>query len=387
MIRRRWRDASEFSDDEDFDTFAFENEARRRLNAYKIKRIKHNHPDSKCISFVRELFSQRAWERLGGYISRNNHIIECMSLRQCNLNNTNLSAFLNGKKTSKDISRIKVLSLCNNSFGSGGIRSLVPFLTHNAFNLTSLNVSGNDIGTEGFWYLMKGLDGGLIEKLNVRHCGLTNIAILESVSLFNLQVLYLSDNVSLNVKPIAEFLRRGDSKLKKLYVNRCNIQDDGAATISESLVKNNSLIHLELESNDIRGRGLLALLKLVTDISSVETTHKSNHLLSLIGLKGNADTQCNGYIEHAIKINQCHVGDPIGAGRSKVIKYHLISNTRMILSELHGVGNYFMRPFVSLDAAVLPDVLAVVGQESGLSDMYRLLLARNSDLGFSVYGT
>jgi len=387
--KKQWRDSSEFSDDEDFEIFRSENESRRRLNAYKIKRLKHNHPESKHVSFGREYFSTKAWRRLGSYFAHNDHV-ECMSLRGCNLNDDNMSVFFEEVAAARDnrSRKTKVLTLYGNSFGSGGMRSLVPFLKK-SFCLASLNVSGNNIGTEGFWWLLNGLDGGSLEKLNLRHCGLANIAGLERCSLSNLQVLYLSDNINIGVdgcKSVAELLRRGGSKLKKLYVNRCNVGDAGAEIIAESLVDNKSLTHLELESNNIMGGGHLALLKLVNDISSIEGTCNSNHLLRMIGLKGNAVCLYKAYIEEAININRHHNGNLNSAGRAKVIKYHLNSNTRMVLSGLQGVGDYFMRPFVKMDSAILPDAVALVGQESGLSDMYRLLVARNSELGFSVYG-
>lgn len=389
MARKKWsRDSSEeFSDDEDREAFPSADESRRRLNAYKIKRLKHNHPEEKYVSFGREAFSEKAWGRLGGYVARNDHV-ECVSLRQCNLTDANMSVFFGGASAARN-GRTKVLTLYGNSFGSGGMRSLVPFLK-NAFGLASLNVSGNDIGTEGFWWLMNGLDGGGIEKLNLRNCGLADIAVLERCSLPNLQVLYLSDNGNIGAdgcKSVAELLRRDGSKLKKLYVNRCSIGDEGAERIAESLVNNKSFTHLELESNDIRGRGHLALLRLVNDVSSVDGTYNSNHTLRLVDLKGNEISSYSGYIEEAININRSHDNHPARTGRAKVIEYHMNSCARSVLSGLQGVGDYFMRPFADMDSAILADAVALTGQQGGLSDVYRLLVARNSELGFSVYGS
>ena len=373
-------DASEFSDDEDLDVFQSENDTQRRLNAYKIKRIKHNHPDTKHVSFGREYFSEKGWARLGDYLASNNHV-ECMSLRQCNLNDSNMSVFFKGAQKSS----LVVLTLYSVGFGSEGIRCLVPFL-QNACNLTSLNVSGNLIKTEGLWWLMKGLTGGSIEKLNLRHCGLTNLAVIEKCSLTNLQVLYLSDNSNIDgCESIAELLRRGGSKLKKLYLNRCNIRDEGAEMIANSLTNNTSLTHLELESNNITLKGQLALLRLVNDISSVNKTYNSNHTLRLIGMNGNAVMLYNKYIQDGIQINRHHGGKLIQAGRAKVIKYQINSNMRSIVCGLQGVSD--KEPFFDIDSIMLPELVSLVGRESGFSDMYRLLLARSSDLGFSVYGT
>ncbi|KAL9184051.1 hypothetical protein ACHAXT_002137 [Thalassiosira profunda] len=382
---KKWRDSSdEFSDDEDEAAFQSSNETRRRLNAYKIKRIKHNHPDSN-VSFGREIFSEKAWELLGSYVAQND-FVECMSLRQCNLNDANMSLFFNGGATG---AKTKVLNLFGNSFGSDGMRALVPLL-NNAFGLSSLNVMGNPIGSDGLWWLCNGLDGSSIEKLNLRHCELTNISVLERCTLSNLQVLYLSDNSNIGAdgcKSVSQLLQRGGSKLKKLYVNRCNIRDEGAEVIAQAMMSNKSLTHIELETNDIRGQGHLALLRVVLDVLSVETTYNSNHRLRLISVKGNPPSEYSQHIEDAVQLNRSCGGDLVRAGRAKVRKYHLKSNIRTELSRLQGVFDYFMRPYANMDSEVLPDAVALVGKVSGLSDVYRLLLARNSGLGFSAYGT
>ena len=383
--KKKLRDSSEFTDDEDHEAFQSANETRRKLNVHKIKRLKHNHPDSKNVSLSHEAFSTQAWEKLGLYIASNDHV-ECMSLRQCNLNDDNMSVFFKGGAGAKNTT--KVLTLYNNSFGSSGVRSLVPFLQNS--NLTSLNVSMNNIETEGFWWLMNGLDGGCIEKLNLRFCGLSNISLLERCSLDSLQVLYLSDNGNVGAngcKSIAKLLQRDGSKLKKLYVNRCTIGDEGAELIAEALANNSVLTHLELETNNIYHRGQLALLRVVNNVSDVERTYHSNHVLRLMSLKGNATTLFNQYITEAININRYHGGNVVSAGREKVLKYHLNSATGKILAGLQGVGDYFMRPYIHMESAILPDAVALVGHASGLSDMYRLLRNVNSDLGFSVYGT
>jgi len=390
MRRRRQDNEYEFSDDEDREAFtsASRNEATRQLNTYKISRVKRNHRDEKYLSLANEVFSYLAWQKLGYYIARNDQL-ECLSLRRCNLSDENMSAFFHGAARNK---QIKVLTLYGNSFGADGMKSLMPFLQH-SHNLTSLNVSGNNIETDGFWWLLQGLGNGCIEKLNLRHCGLSNMSMLEKQHCFlpNLQVLYLSDNSNIGAdgcSSIASLLRRSGSKMKKFYLNRCNIGDEGVQLIAESLVNNTSLCYLELETNNIGKRGLTALLKLLNNVETIQATYNSNHVLKWISLKGNLSSHqtinYTHYIESALKLNQ-QFGDGVDyhrVGRAKVIQSQLQSQNRMILSSLLGVDDYYMRPFSTVTSDIVSDYLALVGRESGFSDLYRLILGMNSELGF-----
>ena len=71
-----------------------------------------------------------------------------------------------------------------------------------------------------------------------------------------------------------------------------------------------------------------------------------------------------------------------GTGRAKVTRYHLNSRNRRALSALQGVGDHFMLSFVRIGPSILPDLVALVKRESGLSDSYRLMAAKNSELWF-----
>jgi len=394
VVRRRRRRRDEAADD-DYDYFDEEdriafasssiNEDARTLNTYKISRVKRNHPDEKYLSLANEIFSQLAWKKLGYYIARNDQL-ECVSLRRCNLDDTNMSAFFDGAARNK---QIKVLTLHFNSFGVDGMRSLVPFLQNSHDNLTSLNVSGNNIETDGFWWLMHGLGNGNIEKLNLRHCGLSDISIFGKHYLPNLQVLYLSDNNNIGVEgcsSIASLLRSQDCKMKKFYLNRCNIGDGGTQIIAESLINNTSLCYLELETNNIRKKGLQSLLKLLNNVETVKATYyNSNHSLKWISLKGNP--QClelnnyTHYIELSLRLNQKYDGDN-RTGRAKVIASHIQSQHRIILSCLQGVDDYFMRPYSNVGSELVSNYLALIGRESGLSDLYRFVVSINSELRY-----
>jgi Ran GTPase-activating protein (RanGAP) involved in mRNA processing and transport len=382
--QRHENETTEFSDDEDREAFtsAARNEAARQLSTYKISRVKRNHPDEKYLSLANEDFSNLAWQKLGFYIARNDQL-ECLSLRRCNLSDENMSTFFNGAARNK---QIKVLTLYCNSFGADGMKSLMPFL-QNSRNLTSLNVSGNNIETDGFWWLMQGLGNGCIEKLNLRHCGLSNMTLLEKYYLPNLQVLYLSDNSNIGAdgcSSIASLLRGSGSRVQKFYLNRCNIGDDGVQIIAESLVNNTSLRYLELESNSIRRGGLTALLKLLNNVETMQATYESNHVLKWISLKGNPQgletIKYTYYIESMLKLNQQYDGDYHRLGRAKVMQSHLRSRNRIILSCLQGVDDYFMRQFSTVTSDHVSYYLALVGTESGLSDLYRLILEIHSEL-------
>jgi hypothetical protein len=389
MTRRRLDDEYEFSDDDDREAFtsASRNEAARMLSTYKISRVKRNHPDEKYLSLGNEIFSFLAWQKLGFYVARNDQL-ECLSLRRCNLNDDNMSAFFNGAAINK---QVKVLTLHCNSFGSDGMKSLVPFL-QNSRNLTSLNVSGNNIDTDGLWWLLQGLENGFIEKLNLRNCGLSSMSMLEKHYLPKLQVLYLSDNSNIGAdgcSSIALLLGRNGCNITKLYLNRCNISDKGTRLIAESLNHNKSLRYLELETNNISKGGLIALLKLLNNVENVRSTYESNHVLKWISLKGNPRSLDTNniyihYIESSLKLNQQYDGDIHRLGQAKVFKSHLQSQHRLVLSCLQGIDDYFMRPYSNVGSDLVSNYLALVSKQSGLSDLFRLVVSINSELGFSA---
>ncbi len=133
-------------------------------------------------------------------------------------------------------------------------------------------------------------------------------------------------------------------------------------------------------------KGLTALLKLLNNVETIQTTYNSNHFLKWISLKGNPSQshETTDYIESVLKLNQQYDKEEYhrhDVGRAKVIQSQLQSQTRIVLSCLQGVDDYFMRPYSNITSEVISNYLALVGQKSDLSDLYCLVLGMNAELG------
>jgi hypothetical protein len=113
------------------------------------------------------------WEQLGRDISNNTHLKE-LSLSRLSLNadvnDQRFSSFFRGLTRSNSIEEINLREHFN------GVQSMVPFL-QNASSLKSLDISENNITSEGFNKLFRALSDSPIEKLNCNNCGIETIEI------------------------------------------------------------------------------------------------------------------------------------------------------------------------------------------------------------------
>eukprot|EP00986_Skeletonema_menzelii_P006179 scaffold2334_cov138-Skeletonema_menzelii.AAC.7 len=256
----------------------------------KLKRIKRNDPRFKTIIANGEdiqNISNEKWEELGRDIANNTHLTH---VDLYSLNDQKMSFFFRGLTRS---SSIKDLELRCNRFGAIGARSMVPFL-QNANSLTHLDLSYNNIQSEGFNVMFRALSDSPIERLYCRRCGIESIDIDNEHIPRNLKDLYLDCNIinADGCRELAKLLQGGDSTLEHLNLADNKIDDEGVEMLVDALENNTSLTLLDLEENDgISKNGLAALLKLVNDISTIEATLRSNHTLQTIYITAISDAE------------------------------------------------------------------------------------------------
>lgn len=263
-----------------------------------MKAIMNNNPDATDLRLGFDIdtkqLSTLVWELLGRYIANNNHL-KTFQLSTA-IDNKNLAALF--QETRKNNS-IKELDLHSSSMGVDGLQCVIPFLEKST-QLTSLNLSTNQVGTEGFELLVNALNRGPIEELILDCCGIESIAALENCTLPKFHKLVLNANriegnsisalerhTTLKIlcmrynqigidgcTAIASLLRGEDTSLTELDLEYNNINDEGVELIAASLKENIALEILRLENkNDIAEKGHVALLKLVNDVSSIENTY------------------------------------------------------------------------------------------------------------------
>ena len=213
-------------------------------------------------------------------------------------------------------SQIQRLSLgCN----SCGIDSIEINCEHISRHLSSLFLSENSINTT---------DG----------CH-------ELAKLHYLTTLRLEGNIanSDGCRELAKLLQGCDFNLQDLNLQNNKIDDEGVEILANALQSNKSLAHLDLRGNDeISNQGLVMLLKLMNNISSIKATLQSNHTLGNLKVI-DINYQCRNYRQPfdaneklqqridlasymAVKIySKSKEDDRIAAAKKKVIQTQLHS--------------------------------------------------------------
>jgi len=355
-----------------------------------INRIKNNeevrgfvckHNDS---VIIRERFTNQAWQLLGRYIANNTHLYY-LYLGFCGLTDEKM-ARLFGKLTNSD--SIKILDLSGNPFGIEGVRSMMPFLNSCSLRLSEVRLGhkgNNRIDTECFELIVSSLHGTCIQELSFMECNITSISSLETYSLPNLQKLYLCGN---NIGRdgciiVSNLLQNEGSTLTDLQLSCTGMGYEEAEILTNSLKHNTKLNGLSFENN-ITERGYKVFLKLVIDVSSIESTYNSNNTLSSCHLgnaleRTRAETFIISHINSAVQLNKLHQNSHV-AGREKVIKYQLNSQTRKVLCQLQDIDFSYSNIFADIDPILLPNIIALIGERHGQRELYTALIHTAPDL-------
>jgi len=225
-------------------------------------------------------FNNLAWMLFGRYIANNTHL-KNIDLTNCNITDRKITLFFSELVRS---SSLKELILGDNAFSIEGVRVMVPFL-RNAAKLECLDVGdNNNLDTECFELLVSTCsESSTLNYLDVRDCNITDISALERFSLTSkLTVLHVGSNnigrQGFNI--LSNLLQQEGSVLKAIGLSNTGVGDDETEMLANSLKHNTSLEALYLDKNNIGKRGCIALLKLVNDISSIESTYSSNRTLT-----------------------------------------------------------------------------------------------------------
>ena len=317
------------------------------------------------------------WEQVGRDIANNNHLLD-FDLFNLNryLENAEqkITAFFLGLTTRSN--SITALGLRYIGFGVNSVRSMLPYLQRQ--NLTNLDVSGNNITSEGFMLLWNVLCDGPIEILNCSNCGLESIDILTDTIPKHLSELFLFCNPlgADGCLQIAKLLRREDATLKLLQLGNTNIDDEGVLILINALRDNTSLKQLHLNRNEkISDDGKALLLKLVNDVSSINATLQSNHTLTWIFVEEEEKeglsqlSKVQGYFNWLLDmVDNGEKNDPAAVIKQKIIHTQLNSQNRARMCCIQGMANSTW--YSQIDPLLLPEVLALIGRTHGRGELY-----------------
>ena len=347
----------------------------------QIRLIKNNSEDFNMFrleSYDASLFTNLAWNLLGRYIANNTHLV-MFDLFNCGITNEIMALLF--RELTGSVS-LRELYLTHNELGIDGIRCMVPFLesssTLHTLNLTSCR----NVDTDCFEILISALDGKPIKELYLNGCDIFNVSPLNTYNLPNLLRLNLRcNNIGIEgciTISISNLLQKEGSTLTHLILTNTGIDDDVAEIIASSLKQNTKLKELELLENSVTNRGCLAFFKLLNDISSIDNTYNSNHTLQTINIAEYVTSDLLDSISEACIENR-RVNNPISIGRSKVIKTQLKSQNREKYCKLQGI-QCPSNIFADIEPVLLPNILALIGEVHGQSELYNALVPTAPDL-------
>ncbi|EJK47560.1 hypothetical protein THAOC_33709, partial [Thalassiosira oceanica] len=126
---------------------------------------------------------------------------------------------------------------------------------------------------------------GLPTSVDMLDLGWTDVTLARQLPLLRFKKLHLTWNALSHGGPglIAKSLANHECRLEELNLNRCNIGNEGAATLAEGLGNNQRLTRLSLADNNITQEGLNAFSSILCNPSSINATYNSNHTIHDMG--------------------------------------------------------------------------------------------------------
>lgn len=243
-------------------------------------------------------------------------------------------------------------------------------------------MSGNqNINTECFDVIVSALHNKGIWRLVFEECNITGISALETYNLPNLIILNLDGNNigREGIVTLSNLLQKEGSSLKKLELNNTGMGDEEAEILAAALKHNTKLKELYLVRNTITEKGCRSFFKLLNDLSSIESTYNSNHTLKTINIAAcvTSDLVLDS-IREACNENR-RGSNPNSIGRSKVIRTQLNSQNREKYCKLQGI-QCPSNIFTDIEPALLPDILGLIGESHGQTELYNALVPTAPDL-------
>ena len=226
------------------------------LNRLQIDEIRDNNPTVTKLVFVRSdnRLSDAGWRLLGRYIANNTHLQRLMFSSLTDAKVIQLFQELTKSSSITVLSSFDPCAINLGNIGMAGVQTMIPFLQKSP-KLIKIDLSKNNIDSQGFESLVNALDGGKIEDLFLNECNITDISALGNVTLPCIKKLSLCNNNSLglgyNIGDISSY-----TSLEDLNLRGNGIGIDGCRAIANLLQKEgSSLKTLSLAQNGIDDEG------------------------------------------------------------------------------------------------------------------------------------
>ena len=208
-----------------------------------------------------------------------------LNLSECYLGINSIKLISNILYTSD---RIACINLTRNNMGDEGIEILVDSIK-NSMSLIALNITSNSITYRGGQFIFSQLckQQSIIDL---------NISSIEGVNRNRL--------TAAGVKNIEHFLKQ-NKFIEKFNIKGNSIKDEGFIFISKGLNKSNSLLSINLSNNDIRNKGFIQGISLITTCNLYSLNISNNPILDE-GIKKLTDSLSN--FPNLCKLNVSNCG-------------------------------------------------------------------------------
>lgn len=259
---------------------------------------------------LREINYNRSTETLEIYDQRNFNIncladllagnkLKVICLEGVGLGDDGVVALSRAAMNQSRLKHLSILSLPSNNIGEGCL-ALKPMLGSITTYLKVLDLSFNGINDEGLEVMVE----GLLECGDLKTLDLSFNPFISAEGLRHLSTLLLSTKCT----------------LETLLLEDVDMGDYGVEALVVGLVDNKSLKKLVFDPNtsDITAAGWSAFSRLLCDISSINSTHQSNHTLRIIGEDCEDLTAIPHDIRYYLKMNK----DKRQVARCKVLLNH-----------------------------------------------------------------
>ena len=263
---------------------------------------------------------------------------------------------------------LQMLEFTGLDFGVHQFAPLRTFFVENP-NLVSLDLTESTLGLEDAQMLSEAFrdrrNPSTIECIILKNASIRDEIVPQIVEMCNscprllkLDLGYNYDFITADgCNGMASLLENPRCKIKRLYLNRNTIGDEGLEILANALTDNKRLRELApFGSVSITGRSWGSLLTVLCDPTSIIRTFESNHYLRCL-FRGTDDREDYDRhvkrnppptdVEFCLSANQ---GNPTSAARDKIFHFHLR-------------GDFDMTPFFEMDEGNLPHVFGWVGRE------------------------
>ena len=229
----------------------------------------------------------------------------------------------------------KTLELTRCKITDVGMNVLEQFILERMSTLDCIDLSGNESSPWGLYCvairnccvdsLTLGGDYGMKEYVNeVTEC-------LQNNTKF--QLLKLKNISKEGFKPIFEVIT-----LQKLDLSNNNLSDDGAATISDGLKTNRTLLELNISQNSIADKGAQEIAKAIKIHSSLQNVNISKNYISSEGLLYFMETVKNNCSLQVVNITHNNV---IRSGFKNIKQFiESLQHTIQIIASWNEINSY-----------------------------------------------